>query len=96
MFPLVVGWVGLGQLADGLSWVGSYKVDPWTTLSYITCLQLSVVETPVMFAGNDSLWHAFIMSSPYSELQPHPEPSLITAHQFGQSQHKYSFDAKNI
>jgi len=29
---LVVGWVGLGQSADGLGWVGSHKMDPWTTL----------------------------------------------------------------
>jgi len=32
IFSLVVGWVGLGQSADGLSWVGSHKMDPWTTL----------------------------------------------------------------
>ena len=32
MFPLVVGWVGSGQSADGLGWIGSYKMDPWTTL----------------------------------------------------------------
>ena len=31
-FPLVMGWVGLGQSADGLDWIGSYKMDPWTTL----------------------------------------------------------------
>jgi len=29
-FPLVVGWVGLGQSADGLGWVT--KMDPWITL----------------------------------------------------------------
>jgi len=27
-FSLVVGWVGLGQLADELGWVGSHKMDP--------------------------------------------------------------------
>jgi len=27
-----VGWVGLGQSADGLGWIGSHKMDPWTTL----------------------------------------------------------------
>jgi len=32
IFPLVVGWVGLGQSADGLGWIGSDKIDPWTTL----------------------------------------------------------------
>ena len=32
MFPLVVGWVGWGQSADGLGWIGSHKMDPWTTL----------------------------------------------------------------
>jgi len=26
-----VGWVGLGQSADGLGWIGSNKVDLWTT-----------------------------------------------------------------
>jgi len=29
----VLGWVGLGQLADGLGWIGSHKMDPWTTLT---------------------------------------------------------------
>jgi len=33
IFPLVVRWVGLGQSADGLGWIGSHKMDPWTTLS---------------------------------------------------------------
>jgi len=28
-----VGWVGLGQSADGLGWIGSHKMDPWTTLA---------------------------------------------------------------
>ena len=32
-FPLVVGWVGLGQSADGLGWIGSHKMDSCTTLS---------------------------------------------------------------
>jgi len=29
---VVLGWVGLGQSADGLGWIGSHKMDPWTTL----------------------------------------------------------------
>jgi len=29
-----LGWVGLGQLADGLGWIGSHKMDPWTTLGW--------------------------------------------------------------
>ena len=33
-FPLVVGWDGLGQSADGLGWIGSHKIDPTTTLGY--------------------------------------------------------------
>jgi len=28
IFPLVVSWVGLGQSADGLGWLGSHKMDP--------------------------------------------------------------------
>ena len=32
LFPLVVGSVGFGQSADGLGWIGSHKMDPWTTL----------------------------------------------------------------
>jgi len=32
IFPLVKGWIGLGQSADGLGWIGSHKMDPWTTL----------------------------------------------------------------
>jgi len=27
-----LGWVGLGQSADGFVWIGSDKMDPWTTL----------------------------------------------------------------
>ena len=30
-----MGWVGLGQSADGLGWIGSHKMDPWTTLGWI-------------------------------------------------------------
>jgi len=29
---VVLGWVGLDQSADGLGWIGSHKMDPWTTL----------------------------------------------------------------
>ena len=39
---VVLGWVGLdpnfstcsglGQSADGLGWIGSHKMDPWTVL----------------------------------------------------------------
>ena len=29
---LAVGWVGLGQLFGGLSWVWVDEMDPWTTL----------------------------------------------------------------
>ena len=31
-FPLLVGRVGLRQSADELGWIGSHKMDPWTTL----------------------------------------------------------------
>ena len=30
---VVLGWVGLGHSADGLGWIGSNKMDPWTTLA---------------------------------------------------------------
>jgi len=30
-----LGWVGLGQSADGLGWIGSHKMDPRTTLSHL-------------------------------------------------------------
>jgi len=33
IFQLIVGWVGLGKSADGLGWIGSHKMDPWTTPS---------------------------------------------------------------
>jgi len=33
------GCVGLGQSADWLGWVGSHKMDPWTTLC---CLAVQV------------------------------------------------------
>jgi len=26
-----LGWVGLSQSADGMGWIGSHKMDPWTT-----------------------------------------------------------------
>ena len=31
-----MGWVGLGQSADGFGWIGSHKMDPWTTLGRLT------------------------------------------------------------
>jgi len=31
-------WVGLGQSADGLGWIGSHKMDPWTTLVGTSCI----------------------------------------------------------
>ena len=34
---VVLGWVGLGQSADGLGWIGSHKIDPWTTLLSGAC-----------------------------------------------------------
>jgi len=36
-------WVGLGQSADGLGWIGSHKMDPWTTL--IRCLHFTAACT---------------------------------------------------
>ena len=27
-----LGWIGLGQSDDRLGWIGSHKMDPWTTL----------------------------------------------------------------
>jgi len=26
----------LGQSADGLGWIGSHKMDPWTTLGFLS------------------------------------------------------------
>jgi len=37
---VVVGWVGLGQSADGLGWIGSHKMDPWTTLMQFITLSV--------------------------------------------------------
>jgi len=31
---IVLGSVGLGQSADGLGWIRSHKMDPWTTVNY--------------------------------------------------------------
>jgi len=47
-FSLVLGWIGLGQSADGLGWVESHKMDPWdwTTLvaphpdNHVTCVAI--------------------------------------------------------
>ena len=33
---VVLGWVGLGQSADGLGWIRSHKMEPWTTLLLTT------------------------------------------------------------
>ena len=43
-----MGWVGLGQSVDGLGWIGSHEMDPWTTLTY-TAPQVAedVAEGPV-------------------------------------------------
>jgi len=29
IFPLIMGWVGSGQSANGLGWIGSHKMHPW-------------------------------------------------------------------
>jgi len=47
IFSLVVGWVGLGQLADRLGWVGSHKMDPWTTLDCTTRCSTEPFHCPV-------------------------------------------------
>jgi len=31
-----MGRGGLGQSADGLGWIGSHKMDPWTTLRQLS------------------------------------------------------------
>jgi len=41
IFQFFVGWVGLGQSADGLSWIGSHIMDPRTTLIWSQCKQVS-------------------------------------------------------
>ena len=33
-----MSWVGLGQSADGLGWIGSHKMDQWTTLRCVRCV----------------------------------------------------------
>jgi len=57
---LVLGWVGmspnfptsselglgLDPLADGLGWIGSHKMDPWTTLSQLDGQHQDVDKTP--------------------------------------------------
>jgi len=40
--------------------------------------QFFMVDTAVMFIGEVSFIHAIIMSSPNSEIQPHPVPLLTT------------------
>jgi len=46
IFPLVVSWVGLGQSADVLGWLGSHKMDPYRILCALTmtpfCLVLCI------------------------------------------------------
>jgi len=34
IFEFQLGWVGLGQPVNGPGWIGSHKMDPWTTLSH--------------------------------------------------------------
>jgi len=49
----------LGQSADGLGWVGSHKMDPWTTLLYLFMLQASlclVLENTDSYKTILSLW----------------------------------------
>ena len=42
---------GLGQSADGLGWIGSHKIDPWTTLR---CIALQFVAVRDTFGGVNS------------------------------------------
>ena len=44
--------------------------------------QMSMFEVSVAFSGHVVLAHCFIISSPYSETQAHPVPSLITTNPF--------------
>jgi len=44
MFPLIMGWVGSGRSADGLGWIGSHKMDPWTTLVRIVIMGNNACE----------------------------------------------------
>ena len=38
-----LGWVGLGHLFGGLSWAGSMKIDPRTTLMWSMQIEISHV-----------------------------------------------------
>jgi len=60
IFSLIVGWVGLGQSADGMGWVGSHKMDPWTTLVEIGQVKGKTSKVPSAYVcgarkgGNES------------------------------------------
>ena len=32
IFKIQLCWIGLGQPGDGLGWIGSHKMNPWTAL----------------------------------------------------------------
>ena len=59
IFPPVVGWVGLGQSGDGLGWIGSHKMDPWTTLRQTWQNGLVCVVSDV------AVWISFNVFPPY-------------------------------
>ena len=44
----ILGWVELGQSADGLGWIGSHKMDPWTTLVH-------PIDARTLYVHNHSL-----------------------------------------
>jgi len=58
-----LGWGGLGQPVDGLGWIGSHKMDPWTTL--ITTSQvvfiISFTITSLRYSRNCISLHRVVL-----------------------------------
>ena len=79
-FAIVVsGWVGLGHSADALSWVGSPKIDPRTTLSclsngWASCYKSSNcgLASPSLTGECVLLWHSLPIDKVRYRVSPSP------------------------
>ena len=58
-----LGWVGLGQTADELGWIGSHKMDPWTALWCVRDAEFPADSRHVFSRGSSDYYHSLFVDS---------------------------------
>jgi len=69
-FSLLMGWVGFGQSANGLGWVGSHKMDPGTIMGHgLKCTEFHQVSDsrPYLYMTADISQMAVASISEYAK-----------------------------